>query len=71
MQSPPNRTVFRGQAKKKGGDKHRERWASVLLAIIVAGGGYYCWQKLANHDLPAGIAAGNGRIDAMEIDIST
>ncbi|MBJ7405615.1 MAG: hypothetical protein JHD07_20840 [Bradyrhizobium sp.] len=45
--------------------------ASVLLAIIVAGGGYYCWQKLANHDLPAGIAAGNGRIDAMEIDIST
>lgn len=47
------------------------RWAVVALAIVVAAGGYYAWRKLGPQDLPPGIASGNGRIEAVEIDIST
>jgi HlyD family secretion protein len=68
----PSSTLFRGQARKGLSVASTvKRWGLVLLTIMVAGGGYYGWQKLANHDLPAGIAAGNGRIEAIEIDIST
>ncbi len=48
-----------------------KRWVLALLTIILAGGVYYGWQKFAKHELPASIAAGNGRIEAIEIDIST
>ena len=48
-----------------------KRWMGVLLVVALAGGGYYGWQKFANPGLPAGIAGGNGRIEATEIDIST
>jgi HlyD family secretion protein len=34
-------------------------------------GGYYAWQQIRNPGLPEGIASGNGRIEAVEIDIST
>ncbi len=40
------------------------------IAIILVGGGYFAWLKLASGDLPAGIASGNGRIEAIEIDVS-
>ncbi|MEP9389883.1 HlyD family efflux transporter periplasmic adaptor subunit [Mesorhizobium sp. KR9-304] len=49
----------------------RDRWLVVLFAVVVLGGGYYAWKTLANPGLPAGIASGNGRIEATEIDIST
>lgn len=42
----------------------------VVVALTVAGG-YYVWQKLSNDTSPEGIASGNGRIEAVEIDIST
>ncbi|GLK73450.1 glycoside hydrolase family 43 [Ancylobacter dichloromethanicus] len=42
----------------------------VLLAVVVLGAGYYAWRTFANPSLPAGIASGNGRIEATEIDIS-
>ncbi|WP_454918983.1 HlyD family secretion protein [Xanthobacter sediminis] len=41
------------------------------LAVIMAGGGYWGWQKFLNKRLPEGIASGNGRIEATEIDVST
>jgi HlyD family secretion protein len=48
-----------------------KRWAGLLLLVVLAGGGYYAWQKLKDPGLPAGFAGGNGRIEATEIDIST
>ncbi|MBS7556109.1 HlyD family efflux transporter periplasmic adaptor subunit [Ancylobacter dichloromethanicus] len=48
----------------------RRRWLVVLLAVVVLGAGYYAWRTFANPSLPAGIASGNGRIEATEIDIS-
>lgn len=46
-------------------------WLVALLVVIVAGGGYYWWQQNSSNTLPAGIATGNGRIEAVEIDIAT
>ena len=54
--------------------KPRGAWrlrAMVALAIILAGGGtYYCWQR-SHPPLPPGIAFGNGRLEADEINIDT
>jgi HlyD family secretion protein len=46
-------------------------WGLAALLVVVAGGGYFAWQQVNNPGLPAGIAKGNGRIEAIEIDIST
>lgn len=46
------------------------RWLAMALVAAVAGGGYYAWQTFANRGLPAGIASGNGRVEAIEIDVS-
>jgi HlyD family secretion protein len=43
----------------------------VLAIIAIAGGGLYAWQELKPGGLPDGIASGNGRIEAVEIDIAT
>jgi HlyD family secretion protein len=52
----------------------RRRWRSVLVVLAMlaggAGGGFYWWQH-SQSQLPAGIAWGNGRIEADEIDIDT
>lgn len=52
--------------------KFRWRQALVALTILAAacGGGYY-WFKTANSALPLGIASGNGRVEADQIDIAT
>jgi HlyD family secretion protein len=34
-------------------------------------GGNFAWQKLGGDSLPRGFASGNGRIEAVEIDIAT
>jgi HlyD family secretion protein len=46
--------------------------AALALAIVVggAGGSLYWWQRV-HSQLPAGIAFGNGRLEADEIDIDT
>jgi HlyD family secretion protein len=41
------------------------------LAILLGGAGYYYWRHLDSNSLPAGFARGNGRIEAVEIDIAT
>jgi len=51
------------------------RWLvrAVLALVVLAagtGGSFYAWQKL-HPPLPAGIAFGNGRLEADEIDIDT
>src|ERR1700721_4071156 len=50
------------------------RWLRIPLALAVviggAGGGFYYWQH-RQPALPVGIAFGNGRIEAEEIDIDT
>lgn len=55
--------------------KRRSGWrfrALIALAILIAGGGtaYYWWQRL-HPPLPPGIAFGNGRLEANEINIDT
>ena len=52
------------------------RWwlrIAVLLVILAggAGGGYYYWWQYLRAALPPGIAYGNGRLEADEIDIDT
>ncbi len=52
----------------------RRWWMRTLLALGLtlgaAGGGYYWWQRVYSQ-LPTGIAFGNGRLEADEIDIDT
>jgi HlyD family secretion protein len=59
-------------AAKRG--SFRSWWIRAALALAVlagaAGGGYYWWQWL-HPQLPPGIASGNGRIEADEIDVDT
>lgn len=52
--------------------KSRTRsWLLAALLVVIVGGGYYAWQRIGTAGLPPGIAGGNGRIEAVEIDIST
>ena len=52
----------------------RRRWLRVALALAILAGGagasYYWWQRLQAR-LPPGIAFGNGRLEADEINIDT
>ncbi|MGX8012345.1 HlyD family secretion protein [Mesorhizobium sp. ORM8.1] len=49
----------------------RRTWLFAGLAAALVAGGYYAWQQSGNSKLPDGIASGNGRIEAVEIDVST
>ena len=51
--------------------RNRKRWLIALLAVVLGAGGYFAWQKLGGDNLPSGFASGNGRIEAVEIDIAT
>lgn len=46
------------------------RWLLGALLVAAAGGGTYAWLELRPQGLPAGFASGNGRIQAVEIDIA-
>jgi HlyD family secretion protein len=45
-------------------------WLVPAIIVAVAAGGFLAWQRLKPGDLPEGFASGNGRIEAVEIDIS-
>ncbi len=47
------------------------RDAVILIALAAAVLGYLAWKEFLTSDLPAGIAKGNGRIEAVEIDIAS
>src|SRR5215470_2979311 len=51
--------------------RNRKRWLIALLVVALGAGGYLAWQKLGGDSLPPGFASGNGRIEAVEIDIAT
>ncbi|MFS8123699.1 HlyD family efflux transporter periplasmic adaptor subunit [Rhizobium sp. BR 250] len=42
-----------------------------LVVLVLAIAAYFAWSKFTAEGLPAGFAASNGRIEAVEIDIST
>lgn len=52
-------------------DRPAKTWLGLLLGAALAVGGYAAWQRLAPPPLPPGFAAGNGRIEAVEIDVAT
>lgn len=47
------------------------RWLIAVFVVILAIAGLFAWQHFAGRGLPAGIASGNGRIEAVEIDVAT
>lgn len=51
------------------------KWRPWIVAAIVAAavgtGGYFYWQQQLAATLPEGLASGNGRIEAVQVDIST
>lgn len=51
--------------------RNRKRWLIALVAVVICVGGYFAWQALGGDSLPSGFASGNGRIEAVEIDIAT
>ena len=51
--------------------KGRSVWLVALIVILAGGAAYYAWKTYEGDGLPANIAHGNGRIEAVEIDIST
>lgn len=50
---------------------NRKQWIVTGVVVALAVGGYYAWKTLSDPGLPDGIAGGNGRIEAVEIDVST
>lgn len=46
-------------------------WILLVAAVVVLGLGYSLWQGLTRERLPPGFASGNGRIEAVEIDVAT
>ena len=51
--------------------KSRWRIVALLALVAAAGGGATYWRHVRQGGLPPGIASGNGRIEADEIDIDT
>ncbi|MDD3444286.1 MAG: HlyD family efflux transporter periplasmic adaptor subunit [Zavarzinia sp.] len=49
----------------------RKTWLVVLALVALASAGYWAWRQSTAGELPPGIAAGNGRLEATEIDIAT
>ncbi|MGP0094231.1 MAG: HlyD family secretion protein [Xanthobacteraceae bacterium] len=70
----PPRTSLPAPLPTSNGISVRRRWLRVALAVAVivggAGAAFYWWQYTRSQ-LPPGIAWGNGRIEADEIDIDT
>ncbi|MEH2487554.1 HlyD family secretion protein [Bradyrhizobium sp. AZCC 2230] len=50
---------------------NRKYLLAILIVAVLAAAGYFAWETLGRDNLPPGIASGNGRIEAVEIDIAT
>jgi HlyD family secretion protein len=70
----PQRHIMEAEPLTGSATRVRRRWLRLALVLSVAiggaGGGVYWWLHL-QPQLPPGIAFGNGRIEAQEIDIDT
>ena len=51
--------------------KHRWIKLAIFVFVLIAAAGGYAWFDRQTEKLPAGIASGNGRIEATEVDIAT
>ena len=51
-------------------NKSMNRALTILLLLIAGGAGFYIWKKNQPPGLPRGIAAGNGRLEATEVDVA-
>ncbi|MFC0220333.1 HlyD family secretion protein [Pseudochelatococcus lubricantis] len=47
------------------------KWLTVGIVLVLAAAAYFGWKKLQPAPLPDGIASGNGRIEATEIDVAS
>lgn len=47
------------------------RWLAMVFVLVLGGGGYYTWKTLEGRGLPPEFASGNGRIEAVEIDVAS
>ena len=55
-----------------GGSERSKTWKVIIAVLVVAAiGGSYVWESLQSPALPEGIASGNGRLEATEVDITT
>jgi HlyD family secretion protein len=72
---PPASQTDGAQTKQAAGKgrqppkRFRKPAIIAIVMLLLAGGGYFAWLKLMPPGLPEGIAAGNGRIEATEIDV--
>ena len=70
----PGRANLPAPSSASKGKSARKRWRRIALVIAIviggAGTGFYWW-KHSQSLLPPGIAWGNGRVEADEIDIDT
>lgn len=53
------------------GKQNRAKWLAILIVAGLVVAGVLLWQTLNKQQLPEGFASGNGRIEAIEIDIAT
>ena len=44
--------------------------SATVVALAAAAAGYWVWQSKQPAPLPSGFASGNGRIEAVDIDIA-
>ncbi|MBX6741371.1 MAG: HlyD family efflux transporter periplasmic adaptor subunit [Acetobacteraceae bacterium] len=69
LPAPPTNGPPPGHGRKRA----RRLVLGILLLVVAAlgaGGGWYWWQQRQAMALPAGIAWGNGRIEAEQVDIA-
>lgn len=50
----------------------KKKWLpGTIVALAIAAGGFLAWQRLESPSLGEAFASGNGRIEAVEIDVAT
>lgn len=49
----------------------RRSWLALAIIAVAIAASYFAWRGLRPAGLPTGIASGNGRVEAVEIDIAT
>ncbi|GAB7563798.1 HlyD family efflux transporter periplasmic adaptor subunit [Methylobacillus methanolivorans] len=48
-----------------------KKFAPLVIIAALAAAGFYAWQAMSSNDHLEGFASGNGRIEAIEIDVAT